>query len=576
MRKPVLGLLAFSAAPLFAQPAQRWELTQPRMSVRFNVGLLRDAGLRLTGPPGRPSRDGYVDYGLGVSGHMVADAPGSIFRTVATGELRLTAAPGLAWRGGSAALLDARVAPGVEPDTFVITGTDGTPLFFADHQHHAVDRQARRLRLFNLDLRLSSWLAERAGEPRHTGLSVGVLEIEMAAGIPQGAVEIAAGGCTSPDWGAPDNDVGLIFMTQVQQVARGGGMVAISPSAVLKNVGITDVPWRGKFSFPGPPYNNDQHPYLVWNMYRLSGTEFQQIGASGLKHAFLTLNTNCGCPAGNILWVDCEDTYGVSTNNDSTTLSPRKEIVAHTGEWKRCGSIFDPNCDGVQDGVPPFNGAGDTRRLVVDEAELQAAGARYFFESWYVVRDDTNIYNGMGWREVTPVFNGTSWTFTLLTGLVPGPAIDAFVPNTTPPNPGPNADSQRITTNEGHLTLAVRATDVGGGRWRYDYALMNHDFDRRIRAFTVPLPAGAVVSNATFHDGDRDTSTSWAATVSPGGGITFAPVSGREKAPLDWGMLDNFGFEVNAAPANGIVVQLGIAEAPRGTIRVSLLGPSPQ
>jgi len=38
-----------------------------------------------------------------------------------------------------------------------------------------------------------------------------------------------------------------------------------------------------------PPHTNDQHPYLVWNFYRLADGRLEQIGVSGAKHAFLTI-----------------------------------------------------------------------------------------------------------------------------------------------------------------------------------------------------------------------------------------------------------------------------------------------
>ena len=49
-----------------------------------------------------------------------------------------------------------------------------------------------------------------------------------------------------------------------------------------------------------------------------------------------------------------------------------------------------------------------------------------------------------------------------------------------------------MDTASGRLKVAVRATDLGEGQWRYDYAVMNLDFDPRVAAFSVPLPAGAV------------------------------------------------------------------------------------
>lgn len=586
MRKLVPVLVALFAAPLAAQDlargdaapaapaAERWDLSGPRVAIRLNAPLVRDLGIRVA-PAGRPDRDGYTAHALGAEGRMVAQAPGSIFRTVESGELRLTVAPSLSWRGGSATLLGALVRPGSEPDTFTITSADGSPLFFADHQHHSVDRRARRVRLFNLDLRLAPAFAERVGQPRQAGMTVGQLEMDLAAAIPPGSVEQPDGSCVNPDWGRPDNDVALIGVTQVQQVARDSGMVAISPSAVLKNVGIHDVPWYSKFSGTFPPYNNDQHPFLVWNMYRVANGSFEQIGVSGLKHAFLTVNSNCGCTSGNILWVNCEDTYGVGTNDSSGSVGPRRELRAFSGEWVRCGSIFDTNCDGIQNSAPPFNGATDPRRMGVLETDLQTPGAQYYFDSWYLARDDVNIYNTMGWRQVSPSFNGSAWSFGLLTSLAPGPAIDAWV---NPANPGPNADSQRIDTGGGHLTLAVRATDLGGGRWRYVYALSNHDFDRKIRAFAVPLPEGVTVTNVTFHDADRNPATDWVATVTPGSDIRWQgpAISGRSGPVLDWGLVDTFGFEVDLPPSavQGVSASMLIAKAPVYWIKVPILGPT--
>jgi hypothetical protein len=571
MRKLFLMLAVLAAVPLHAQ--ERWDLSAARVSVRFNGGLVRDLGISLA-PAAPLDGDGYAAYEIRADGRLVAVAPGSIFRTVDMGELQLAGGPSLTWKGDTASLRGARLLPGAEPNTFTITGADGAPLFLADHQHFAVDRTAGSLRLFNMDLRLTPELAARLGAPRHEGLSVGILEIRVAAAIPRGSVEQPLGACTNPEWGNPDNDVSLINMSQVQQVALGGGVVAISPSAVLKNVGVTDVPWRAKFSPPGPPYNNDQHPYLIWNMYRVADGRLEQIGASGLKHAFLTLNTNCGCPSGNILWVNCEDTYGVGTNNSTGSLSPRSEITAHTGIWKRCGSIFDPDCDGIQNSAPPFSGPSDSRRLTVLETDLQTPGAQYYFDSWYIVRDDVNIFNTMRYRTVTPTFSG-AWSFSPLGTQVFGAVVDAWV---NPASPGPNADIRRLDTGEGKLSLAVRATDLGAGRWRYDYALMNHDFDNGITSFSVPLPAGAVVTNTLFHDVDRDATTDWVPTITPGAQIRWQPPKNAltpVRYFMDWGLLYSFSFEVNATPTApvGSSAELGVLEGAVRTLNVPILAP---
>jgi hypothetical protein len=493
------------------------------------------------------------------------------------GELTFGRAPMLATRRGGIPLAGARLAPGAEAGTYTILGGDGQAIFVADHQHFAVDRKARTLRIFNVDVRLSKETAARIGQPRHEGLSVAVLELTAAASIPEGSEERPLGECTTPDWGMPHNDVSLINLSQVSQVALGGGYVAIAPSAVLKNVGLTEVPWISKFSPPQPPYNNDQHPYLAWNMYRLSNGRLEQIGMSGLKHAFLTLNTNCSCPSGSILWVGCEDTYGVSTNNSTGSLSPRAEINPFTGVWTRCGSIFDRNCDGVQDSVPPFTGASDPRRLAVREVELQVAGAQYFFDGWYVVRDDVDIFNTMAYRSVTPTFGGSSWSFGPMGPQIFGSVLDAWV---SPTSPGANADTRRIKSNQGQMTLAVRATGVGGGRWRYEYALHNHDFAAMVGSIAIPIPAGSTVTNTSFHDVDNDGSTDWVAAVSvTGTELRFQPpknVGLPARFGQPWGTIYNFGFEVDAAPSapgQQTIVISGVNGRPAPVVPVSILGP---
>lgn len=576
MRKSVWALLALTAVPLQAQDAERWELTEPKVGIRLNLSLVRDLGLRVA-PAAPADKDGYGSWSIAAQGGMTAVAPGSIYRTVESGELTLRGGPDFSWKGDAVTLRGATLRPGLD-STFVITTRDGAPLFTADHTHVTVDREARTIRLYNMDLRMTPELAERMGESRHAGLAVGVLELNVAAAIPRGSVEVPDGACTTPNWGNPHGDVGLIGLT-FGQVALGGGIVAAAPSSVLKNVGTTDIPWQVKFSPPQPPYNTDQHPYLIWNMYRLSNGVLQQIGISGLKHAFTTVNTNCGCPGGSILWVGnggCEDTYGVGTNNSTGSLGPRKELNPRTGVWQRCGSIFDPNCDNVQNTAPAFSGPADSRRMTMLETDLQTPGATYYFDSWYIVRDDVNIFNTMGYRQVNPVFGGASWSFTPVTSLTLGATVDAWV---NPAAPGPNADNQRIVHADGHLTVAVRATDLGGGQWRYNYAVMNHDFNRKISSFSLPLAAGAVVSNVTFADVDRDPVTDWVNTATPGATIrwqTPPPPTGQKSSPaLKWGTLYAFGFQTNIAPsaAGALTARLGILDG-GGELTVGILGPS--
>ncbi|MDP1270723.1 hypothetical protein, partial [Klebsiella pneumoniae] len=86
-------------------------------------------------------------------------------------------------------------------------------------------------------------------------------------------------------------DVMLIELTGESRPVNGGGTDRIViPTARLQNSGAADVPWYRQFTGTFPPYNNDQHPYLMWNLYQEKDGRFTQIAASALKHAFYTTN----------------------------------------------------------------------------------------------------------------------------------------------------------------------------------------------------------------------------------------------------------------------------------------------
>ena len=105
--------------------------------------------------------------------------------------------------------------------------------------HFTVDRGAGRVRLFNIDLRLTAESAALLGEPRYAGVAVGVLELALDVEVPEGSRVEPSGACSGASWGAPpNNDVALININSVQQVAREGvfpsGRVAVAPSAVTR------------------------------------------------------------------------------------------------------------------------------------------------------------------------------------------------------------------------------------------------------------------------------------------------------------------------------------------------------
>lgn len=562
-----LALAAVVPAGRARAADEPWTLKTATGRLAFHPELANDLGIQV-GANAPADKAGRIVTTFEAAGRLELRGEGSIFRDVGTGELRL-ASTGTVRLGTTDVSLDGvTLQRGPEDRTLSLVANDGRILFWADHMHHLVNQEQGRIRLFNLDLRLAPEAARALGDERYADMFVAVMELEGPVTIPPAPEDPS--GCQSPNWGLPDNDTSMITIGGVQQMASdpATGRIAVAPSSTVGNVGVTDVPWYEKFSGNFPPYNNDQHPYLVWNMYRLVNGVMEQIGISPLKHAFLTINSGCACNDPHILGVGCSDTYGTGNNDSIFDLTLRPEVTAFTGVWKRCGSIFDINCDGVPNPPPPRANPMD-RRMAVATSDLAVPGAVYYFDSWYIVRDDVNIFN-QGWRTVTPTNQGGgNWTFTPLGPMNIGVVIDQWV---NPGNPGPNAQSVPINATLGRLRVVVKAFDLGGGQWRYEYGLQNFDFDPRIKTFRVPLPPGVVATNPGFHDPDQDAANNWTATILSNA-ITFQAPS--EAASQDYGSLFNFRFTANAAPSapGGTLVTMRVQEALFGSLSAAIVGP---
>jgi hypothetical protein len=561
-----LALAALVPASRALAADEAWTLKTATGRLAFHPELAHDLGIQV-GVNAPADKQGRMVTTFDAAGRLELRASGQQFKDIGAGEMRLTSTGTLRLGTTDVALEGVTLQRGLEDRTLSLVANDGRILFWADHMHHLVDTQQGRIRLFNLDLRLAPEAARALGDERYADMFVAVMELSGPVVIPPGAAEEPES-CQNPNWGLPDNDTSMLNIGSIQQMASepATGRIAIAPSSTVGNVGVTEVPWYEKFSGNFPPYNNDQHPYLVWNMYRVTNGVMEQIGLSPLKHAFLTINSGCSCSNPHILGVGCSDTYGTGNNDSIFDLTLRPEITAFTGVWKRCGSIFDPDCNNVENSPPPRATPMD-RRMAVATSDLSTPGASYYFDSWYIVRDDTNIFN-QGWKAVTPV-NGGSGVWTFNTGPMNiGVVLDQWV---NPANPGPNAQNVAINTSLGHLRLVVKAFDLGGGLWRYEYGVQNYDFDPRIKSVTVPLPAGVTVTNPGFHDPDQDASNDWTATVTANG-ITFQAPSAS--ATQDYDSLFNFRFTVNAAPtaASGTVVSMRAQEV-RMAISGAVVGP---
>src|SRR5262245_38550235 len=225
-------LVVAGATPGFSE---FWTAESGRGSLALHTDLVRTMGI--AAPSARVDASGRLAIPFRLSGQLELYAPGSLFRDLAGGEIRLDSPAVLRLGRTRIPLRGLSVRRGPEERTVTVVGTDGRALFEGDHMHFKVDREGGRVRLFNVDLRLTSESASLLGEARYAGVAVAVLELDLEASIPAGSREETNGACSGPNWGAPDNDVSLIAINSVQQVAREGvfpnGRVALAPSAML-------------------------------------------------------------------------------------------------------------------------------------------------------------------------------------------------------------------------------------------------------------------------------------------------------------------------------------------------------
>ena len=603
---------------------QYWTAASGTVGVRWNRELAADLGLVLGAASGRQgdlSFSGHETFNLSRAGSLNFDVRNGNLQRFVGGSLQARGGYVIDSPAGRIDLTDFRLIPRVgEAAILDLVSSDGKAWFYIDRLMYELIDDKQRLAVRTMDVRITPELAQRLGMPETAGWTVG--EMEMTTNVlRQGAnTPLLATpkwhGMAVPSVPGATYQADLFMQTFSMQYSRcdtctgagGNGRAVFTPSSTLRNnnnngsvvatvagdamgsstaLYAADIPWYAKFSGNFAPYGNDQHPYLIWNLYRFNvDGSIDQIGRSGVKHAFLTLNTSCSEDPGNshILGRGCSDVYSVSNNDSSSSLGPRSEIIPATNQWGRCGSVYDTNCDGVANG----SGYGSfDQRLIVRESQFSGtaqAGATFLFESWYLAREDINIYNSMGTTRATFTRGSSTWSVGGNDQYKLGPAIDRWV---NPAAPGANARSVEIATSEGRVKVAVKATSLGGGRWRYDYAVMNLDFARAVTSGAEPnlrvlsnlgldsisIPVGsATLSDLAFSDGDLDTQNDWVGSIG-GGNITWSTaVPGNA---LNWGTMFRFSFVVSQAPvASGVTLHIATSGTPKSLKAPGLLAPS--
>jgi len=410
------------------------------------------------------------------------------------------------------------------------------------------------LAIMRADLVITREWAEMLGRPALAEQWVGGFDLRVQATPTDGAA-IAPEPVETPP--APRSAVLDVTLGQLYGLVSQGrtgsypnGMNGLSAATTSCNSGSVNVPWFAPMQ--------ENHPTIGLAMYRLSsdGT-LEMIGNNYMKHGFYALSNNqcnfgCQGSAGGIyLVVGCSDTYSSGHNGDRYYLGPRDEVDPVSGEWVACGSYFDdwnnPDGDCARDyfGSEPN---GVLHRLEVHDSDLGNSGATYYYEGEYVVRDDANLANSIGWRTATTTWNGSSWSInTVGGGLTPtyGPVIRTW---------GEEQVEKKVSDGDGSVILATRITDLGGGQWHYEYALYNWYSERGVRSFAVPIGA-ATPSNIDFHDIDQNAANDWAVDVS-GGVITWSTddyATDPDAPALFFQTMFNFRFDADVPPEAGTV-----------------------
>ncbi|MGY1458774.1 MULTISPECIES: hypothetical protein [unclassified Luteimonas] len=600
-----------------AQTERPWSVAGGDIGIRWNHDLAADLGMRIVPGSihGRRANDGSERFAVQEAQQMRFMVDNGYAREMAGGALQARGGYVVQLKGGTIDLDGFRLVPrsvkrGAEPE-FDLVDARGDAWFHVDHVMHELLDDPPSFTIGSSDIRISERLAQRLGAPHAAGMAIAELQLDVPVQV-RGSGDLAPlanhitwDGDPAPNGGTYQNDI--FMLSTFAQYLRcqgcsgpaGSGTMAIAPSATLKNnvnegsinatvpgdplgtstaMWTATIPWHQKFSGNSAPYNNDQHPYLIWNMYRTNADgSLEQIGRSGVKHAYLTTNGSCldsNDHNGHALGRGCTDTYSVGNNDYTQGMTSRAEILPGPGLWGRCGSVFDPDCNGVQNTAP---GDNYTFRLLVGESQVSAAanpGATWLFESWYVARGDINIYNSMSTKATTPAWTGSIWNIGTNSERL-GSAIDRWFgqDNSVPINPrnprmNPVKDSRKLMTEfvagDQHAKLAVKVTRLPGGNWQYHYALMNFDFafaqtegnspnlrivsSQGFDALALATASGSAITSTVFRDGDLVAGNDWAFEAGPSSVEWKAGDAGRS---LGWGELYSFTIVSPKRPTSG-------------------------
>ncbi len=347
-------------------------------------------------------------------------------------------------------------------------------------------------------------------------------------------------------------DVLIGDITSIQNANPTAGLDSFTLGTTACNVGSAVLNWYGPTNL---------HPVISETFYKheiVDGSgRFEQIGISWLKHGFASdtgsLCCTCQNPGNNqIMGIGCSDPYSAGQSGNQSTLTPRWQVNAHTGYFPYPGAN------------PPWSGTAARRcEMELSDLEPSSATVRYYAECTYVTSDDAqagNNNNNASYKQMGVTGGPTNYTFATMGSTVRGlPAIQVWPLL----EPGVTLTSVQVQ-DDGLFLVGSHATSLGGGLYHYEFAVHNMNSGRNGGSFTVPIPAGALVTNVGFHDithrnGDgynnvSQTATDWVGTVGAGD-VAWASETYAQNLnanAIRWATTYNFRFDADVAPVNGL------------------------
>lgn len=348
--------------------------------------------------------------------------------------------------------------------------------------------------------------------------------------------------------------------------ANTGSMVAYSMGSTSCNVGNVVINWTP---------SNKQAPVIQTTMFRIKDSRIEQLGYGWLKDSFCAVSENsCGpcqaTPCSN-LGLGCADTYGSGLNDGASGVA-KFQVNPTTGTWPAGGWI-------TASGSLPLRG-----RIQFPTADAANPGATYIGEVLYISEHDQlagNARNNASWHEFEFVNGSLSNLDNVGSIHMFDPAIFAWKNEHSDVN-----ITEVVNVNEGgsgvhgYVFVGSKATDIGGGTWRYDYAVQNFNSDAGISSLELPN-MNSSVSNMYYKDVDHHSGSIWANTdwnMTSGGNAptwtcpqTFA--QNPNASALRWGFMATFSFETDAPPASAMAsANLGLFKT-GGTLAADVIVP---